>query len=282
MEYKDGKWARKILELQHKDGSWGFFHTLSNPVPGRPMTTEQALRRLEILGFTMEDKPIQKTVKYLHDCLTGAEEIPDHKEKGSDWKTYVDLMLSTWIKRFTADDKYANAVSDKWAELVNSSFFGNKYNQQEFEFAYHKIFNPENGKRIWGCMSFYVVSILANKMSENIEPLYFDYVLNFPAGVYYYGYNKSVKILPEIFQSRKTCTYLRMVDLLASYESKKCRGKLAFVKKWLNANNIGKNEWDLGKNSKDNILLPLSDSWRDEVDRIKDCSRVVGGILGRL
>jgi hypothetical protein len=25
MDYKDGKWAKKILELQHEDGSWGNF-----------------------------------------------------------------------------------------------------------------------------------------------------------------------------------------------------------------------------------------------------------------
>jgi hypothetical protein len=51
MNYKDGKWAKKIIELQHDDGSWGYFHTLSNPSSNQPMTTEQALRRLEILGL---------------------------------------------------------------------------------------------------------------------------------------------------------------------------------------------------------------------------------------
>ena len=49
MNYKDGKWAKKILELQRDDGSWGYFHSLSTLTPGRfpSMTTEQALRRLE-------------------------------------------------------------------------------------------------------------------------------------------------------------------------------------------------------------------------------------------
>jgi hypothetical protein len=44
------KWVQKILELQHEDGSWGFFHSLSQPTKEQPMTTEQALRRLQILG----------------------------------------------------------------------------------------------------------------------------------------------------------------------------------------------------------------------------------------
>jgi DNA-binding Xre family transcriptional regulator len=43
MDYKDSKWASQILALQHNDGSWGHFHTLSNPTMAQPITTEQAL-----------------------------------------------------------------------------------------------------------------------------------------------------------------------------------------------------------------------------------------------
>jgi len=60
MDYKNGKWAKKIIELQYDDGSWGYFHSLSNPALEQSITTEQALRRLEILGFTIDDKPIKK------------------------------------------------------------------------------------------------------------------------------------------------------------------------------------------------------------------------------
>jgi hypothetical protein len=31
IDYKDSKWAHEIIELQKDDGSWGYFHTLSNP-----------------------------------------------------------------------------------------------------------------------------------------------------------------------------------------------------------------------------------------------------------
>ncbi len=81
MNFKTGKWAEKIIELQHNDGSWGYFHTLSNPTPKQPITTEQALRRLEILGFSIEDKPIQKALNYLNNCLIGKSKIPDREEK---------------------------------------------------------------------------------------------------------------------------------------------------------------------------------------------------------
>jgi hypothetical protein len=54
----NSKWVKQILDLQHEDGSWGCFHTLSNPTKAQPMTTEQALRRLRILGLTKDDEPI--------------------------------------------------------------------------------------------------------------------------------------------------------------------------------------------------------------------------------
>ncbi|MDR2941219.1 MAG: hypothetical protein LBV17_01315 [Treponema sp.] len=79
--------------MNYKDGSWGYFHTLSNPSSKRPMTTEQALRRLEILGFTIDDITIQKALKYLNNCLTGKENIPDRVEKKHDWNIFTDIRF---------------------------------------------------------------------------------------------------------------------------------------------------------------------------------------------
>ena len=113
MEYKDGKWAKKIISLQHNNGSWGYFHSLSNPSPNQPMTTEQALRKLEILGFTINDNPIKKAVKYMNDCLIGKNRIPDREEKAHNWEVFTSLMLSTRIKIFTEEYKTANNVAKK-------------------------------------------------------------------------------------------------------------------------------------------------------------------------
>ena len=62
----DNKCVRQIVELQHEDGSWGCFHTLSQPTKAQPMTTEQALRRLRILGLTKDDEPIARTIVVLN------------------------------------------------------------------------------------------------------------------------------------------------------------------------------------------------------------------------
>lgn len=47
------KWVQEIVSLQHEDGSWGlWFHSMGKPTSRFPLTTEQALRRLSILGLT--------------------------------------------------------------------------------------------------------------------------------------------------------------------------------------------------------------------------------------
>jgi hypothetical protein len=115
-------------------------------------------------------------------------------------------MISTWIKIFDPDNKTANDIAGKWAQVVNNSFVDNCYNQNIFNEMYNKILKPEKGKHIWGFMNFYGVSILANNLAENIEPVFFKYVLNFPAGIYYFGYNQQPRPGGRGCCSRKVVT----------------------------------------------------------------------------
>ncbi len=108
--WKDGKWAREILSLQRPDGLWGFFHTLSDP--GRKtITTEQALRRLRVLGFTIQDEPVRRAVFGLNGYLSGRLAMPDRVEKTPDWPVYQQLMPAAWIRLFTGEDDLANRVA---------------------------------------------------------------------------------------------------------------------------------------------------------------------------
>jgi len=282
MNYKDGKWAKKIIELQHKDGSWGFFHSLSNPTSQQPMTTEQALRRLEILGYTINDKPIQKAVKYLQNCLIGKNTIPDRVEKQIDWGKFKDLMISTWIKRFIPDDKRSNDLSKKWAEIVNGSFFNNKFNQSNFNILFYKVLCYNNSKKPIRFMTFYPISLVANNLSKDIEPLYFKYILDYDKGITYFSYTKPLNTLPQYFKSKETSAYIREIELLAEYKNVTCKKQLLFVNEWIKNNKLNDTEWDMGKEAKDGIYFPLSDSWRKDEDRIKDCTYRITKLLENL
>jgi len=98
---ENSRWVNEIISLQKPDGSWGYFHTLSNPTKSQPITTEQALRRLKILGLTENDEPIQRAIKYIESCLKREIDIPDRREKFRDWEIFRSLMFATWIKIFS-------------------------------------------------------------------------------------------------------------------------------------------------------------------------------------
>lgn len=268
--YKHSKWASDILSAQKEDGSWGYFHTLSEPKK-YPLTTEQALRRLQILGFSMADEPVQKALHYLDDCLNGNKEIPDRREKLHNWDIFTALMFSTWIRRFTNQHSLANQTAATWANIISAAFSSGEYSYFDYEKAYLKTFGLKpRGGRLIDFLTFYQIAIVTGILGEKTEGLFLDHILNAPKGIYYIYGTGPLSRLPEAFASIQASRYLGAVELLAAYPHAK--EKLAFVVDWLNANKNSSGLWDMGSSVKDQIYFPLSNSWRQKENREKDCT----------
>ncbi len=278
-DYRDGKWARSILALQLADGSWGSFHTLSNPTPSRPITTEQALRRLEILGFTKDDPVIIKALSYLSACLIGTSAIPDRREKSHDWDVYVELMLSVWIKRFNANDQQANVVAQKWRRMMESAFASGTFRAQDYAQEYSSLVGRQpKGSRLIDFVAFYPISLLAGEIAPAIEKAYFDHIVSHGDGIYY-TYGACLENLPPTFHSKLTSRYLSAIELLLAYPNGYARERLRFVRDWLMVNRLPDGTWDMGSDARDGIYFPLSDSWRLSGDRSADCTRRISAII---
>ena len=113
-------YTEELLALQRPDGSWGQFHTLSMPTKAPP-TTEQALRRLRVLGYTAQDEPIQRAIAYMERHLP--EPVSTlFFEKKHDPKIFADLMLATWLRLFVPEHPGAMRVARQWAALVEAAF----------------------------------------------------------------------------------------------------------------------------------------------------------------
>lgn len=275
--HKDGKWARQIIALQQEDGKWGWFHSLSQFYDA-PITTEQALRRLEYLGFTIEDACIQRAVAYMDECLTGKKTIPDRAEKVSDWNVFSALILATWIRRFTPDNPHANQVAQQWAEVVSSAFVDGAYDRSAYLSAYKRILKPSGG-RINGFMTFYPLSLLRGCLDARTENVLMDYALAYEGGVYYI-YDRRLSAVPNSFESREASRYLAAIELLAGYHS--ARHKLDFAAEWLKQNRNANGRWDMGRTVNDKLYFPLSDNWRRQETREADCTERIEKLLQAL
>jgi len=281
-DYRNSKWAAEIIELQKDDGSWGYFHTLSNPSKRNKITTEQAIRRLEILGYTINDKPILKAVSYMQDCLTGKKEIPDRREKLHNWDIFTSLMLSTWIRRFTKDDHNANNVAEKWAEIISRAFEKGSYDHGIYVDTYKKVFDLKpKGGRLLDFANFYHISLLSDSLDDKIALSLIDYILQKPTGIYYI-YGKQLSILPQNFKSKEASRYIYGIELLTEYKNPVCKEKLMFVVDWLNANKEDDGCWDMGASVKDGVIFPLSDSWRKKELRVNDCTYRISKLIAKI
>lgn len=277
--YKDGKWAKRIIDLQESDGKWGCFHSLSQ-FYNSPITTEQALRRLEILGYTIEDECIQKAVAYMDDCLTGKDSIPDRPEKIHDWKIFTSLILTTWIRRFTLDNANANKVAKQWADVISSAFAAGGYNHSEYVNAYYEILGMKpNGGRLIDFMNFYPISMLNGCLSKEIEFAFMQYVLDYENGIYYV-YDKGLSLVPYCFESREASRYLGAIELLARYEHAK--SELNYVVDWLKIHRNNDGKWDMGKTVNDKIYFPRSDNWRKQETREADCTARIEALMKKI
>ncbi len=266
--YKETRWAKEIIELQREDGSWGYFHTLSEPSKN-PITTEQALRRLQILEYTIKDTCIEKAVEYMHDCLIGKKQMPDRREKIHDWDIFTQLMLSTWIRRFTNDDIEANYVADVWAWIISSAFRTGEYSHEDYLAAYKQVFSQRaQGGRLIDFVSFYQVSLTADRFSQEMEELVFDYIMKHENGIYYLGYNNSLCNLPVEFNSKTASRFLASIEIMTMYKHN--NHKLKFVEEWIGKNRDENGTWAMGSSVKDYIYFPLSDSWKSKESRITD------------
>lgn len=265
--------------MQDDDGKWGCFHSLSQFYDA-PITTEQALRRLERLGYTMEDACIQKAVSYMDACLTGNQVIPDRREKTHDWDLFTAMILSTWIRRFTPNNENANSIAKSWACIVARAFADGTYSHKEYAAAFYDTWGiPPKGGRFTDFVSFYPVSMLRGCLDLQTEASLLNHILNKPNGIYYV-YDKKLSQLPSCFMSREASRYLGALELLAEYPS--AGNNLKFAADWLTEQKAPDGTWDMGSTVKDHVYFPLSDDWRKKEARVSDCTERIDALLRKL
>ena len=275
-----GKWTDQLLAARQPDGLWGQFHTLSQPVGGKGITTEQALRRMWILGGTKDDEPVRAVLDRMVQSITGERAIDDYSEKTHDWPLFEKLMLAAWVRILDPQQPDALAVARWWGAIAEAAFADGQYNRaRDIEaFAAQRGRRPKSGFET-GFPMFYHAALLQGVLSPAAECAFFDYYLAKPDGMYYV-YEKTLSRPPEMFASRAASRYLAALEVLAGYGC--AREKLAFAVDWLLANRAAAGQWDFGSQANDGVYFPLSDNWRRAEARRADCTERVVRFLSKL
>lgn len=269
-----------IAATQHTDGSWGYFHSLSSSAKGA-MTTEQALRRLLVLGLDPSDDPIRKAVGYLEQVLAGQAATPDRVEKIHRWDIYMPLMLAAWLHYLSPGHREALTVARNWAKIIGHSFSGGRYDQDRYLAAYREVFSdtphPKAG-RLRDFVHFYPLRLLRGMLPPETEEKMLAHVIGHHAGIYYV-YEGPITDPPADFCSRQAGRYMGALELLTEYP--RATQMLAFAADWLMAHRDADGGWDMGPAAKDGVHLPLSDSWRNQDARRTDSTVRILTLLRR-
>ncbi len=277
-DHRQGKWAAAILSAQEADGTWGAgFHTMAQPTKA-PLTTEQALRRLHALGFTISDEPIRRCVDTMAACLRGERKIDAYWEKGIDWAMYEPLMLSAWIRRYDPEQLDALAFARRWARVAEAAFSQGQLDESAWNSAYEAEFHRKaRHPRPIGFTAFYHAMLLPGLLSREAESAMVQHILHHGM---YYVYDKPLVQPPAAFASKETSYWLAALELLAEYPS--VREQLSFAAAYLYLNIGPDGQWDLGAKANDKVYFPLSDDWRKAETRRSDCTERIRRFLDKI
>jgi hypothetical protein len=283
----DSRWVKQILDLQHEDGSWGCFHTLSNPTKAQPMTTEQSLRRLRVLGLTKDDEPIKRAIAYMERLLTEETPDPDRIEKSPNWAINRPRIIAADILRFDRTNIVALGIAKLWVSVMEQACATGAVDFDVYltrylnEFGIPLMKNADKAKKQCGndICNYYPSVMYAGLLTEKAENAWLDYLLQYPEGMYYV-YEKQLNTPPTEFASKQTSYWLAALEVIADYRLSP--EKLSFVVDYLMQNQLSPGVWDLGQQAKDGIYFPLSDSWRKAEDRQRDCTVRIQKLLDKL
>ena len=276
-DYRTGKWATAILSAQNADGTWGgMFHSMARP--GKvPLTTEQALRRLHALGFTIADEPVRRCVDTMAACLRSERKIDAYWEKGIDWAMFEPLMLAAWIRRFDPAQPDALAYARRWARVAEAGFASGEYDEAAWNTAYEAEFHRrERHPQPVKFTALYHAMLLPGVLSPAAGAAMVRHILH--TGVYYI-YARPLAPSPAAFASRETSSWLAALELLAEFPC--ARDELAFAAAWLHLH-AADGQWDLGPSARDGVYFPLADSWRSEATRKADCTARIRRLLDKI
>lgn len=256
---------RDLELIQKEDGSFGYFHSMSN---NSVITTEMVLRRLMFLECSNDQPILKKCITYLEKCLNKELIIPDRREKVINWDVFEELMFSSWLTIFNVSNSKIEFIKQRWKEIIEKSIVNDKFDYETYKKIYRERFGKE-GKREINPATFYFVNLLKDVLDIKSKKCYFDFIMN--KGIYYI-YDKNLYELPLIFDSKNTISYLLAIKFASYYSINK--EEVGFVKKWLD-DNKKENGWEINNIKPDGIIFPISGNWRNKENKHKDINNFI-------
>jgi len=270
-QISDTKQVKIILDRQYDDGTWGDFHSMNTSNTNK-YTTEKAIRRLINLGFGKEDEVLYKTIDHMKAFMSGQVALRDCVEKKHDWDLLTQLFVATWLEKLAVEDSGKDKMIEKWTEIVSEAFDNKGYSFDRYVKIYDHVMCGTPGKSKWFTENFYVVSLLAGKLSKEVSRNFANHLLNNEKGIYYI-HPGPLEGFPTNLKTKQMVRHIHAMSLVKGIDPN--NPVFDLYKQHLETFRDNDGFWDFSGKGKDGMNLPYAENWRKQLDRKLDSTLYV-------
>lgn len=210
--------------------------------------------------------------------LQGEEEWSDPPEKHDGWPVNIRVVTAATLARIDPDHPCLDPKWRLWAEIFHRTFDGGEY-CAEAEAQAQRELNGIQAKnkhlKLWMMYPLILLSSTGNRLPVDLERALLRWLWTREEGMYYV-YSGCLSRFPAI-GSRPFPAWVTALDVLSKFQSWPEIGQAAVTWLWEQKNDDGL--WDFGPGANTLPYFPLSDTWRNPLDRQIDCSTRVLSLL---
>ncbi len=268
---KSCSWVQELERTQHSNGSWGRFHSRDSSLKQRFPTTELALYRARALGLDKFDPLNQKTIYWMEMILQGQTDWSDPDEKHEGWTINKRFITAATLALVDPSNPLIHPLAERWVEVVKRTFQKGAYDPIAERQAHREINGIHTRGKYLKLAALYplvLLSVPSVKLDNELESSFLNWVCQKADGIYYV-YGRSMLHPPELTNAHFQ-NWLDGVSLLSRFKFGRLLCSPAI--NWLWAQREDDGLWDFGPSARRQLAFPLSESWRNLIDRKIDSS----------
>lgn len=266
------KWIHRLEIAQLPDGSWGRFHSQDTRVKTAFRTTEEAIDRAFSLGLDPSHPVLAQAKTYIENVLNGQAHVTDREEKSESWPLLINFILAGRLAQIEPANPLLDDAWDCLVEITRQAFISGKYQLADEAQAFLQRANTHVPKGF--LESKHALLILsARTLPGSIERQLVEWIWHKPDGI---RYLRAPLYAP---QPRMIAYWLRSMNILTRFPSWREVSVSTLNRLWDQRDNQGL--WDFGSQIAWCTDFPLSESWRQSMNRRVDYSTCILVLLRR-
>lgn len=273
-------WLHELQQFQHSDGTWGRFHSRNSALKQIFPTTEIAISRALALGLDKNSLVLQAATGFMLKHLAGEVDWSDPPEKHEGWPVNIRFITAGTLARVDSQQPALEESCQKWIGIVERTFRSGAYNPQDERLAHLYINGIRTKGKYLKLAALYPLLLLSSSLinlTESLEKSFLKWIWNKEGGIYYV-YSSCLNDIPAL-DANHFCGWLEALELLSRFNSWRTFTRQAVEWLWNQKDDQGL--WDFSPRARSSVYFPLSESWRNMLDRKIDCSIRILSLLRR-